>query len=267
MIFRRLIARLLLLSSLAALATAAGAQSNLALPAVKSSMPILCDCDKDAPCWKNASPITGFVDLAHGNPVTDQTQARILYDSDNIYVLIECSDSKPDGITGRETVRDTLFNQNGHGNFPTNEDYVIVTLDPFLTHQNADISTFGVNPLGTRSAQIAGGRAAKAEWNGDWEASAKRTPSGWICQMRIPWKMLHHPAGGKTVTIGFDVARFQYRTQTMSIWSNLGPQLFWEREGAWQGVELPKEGFKHTFSALPYAIGGVVDGQLAGKTG
>ena len=248
-------------------ASCVGAQTNLTLPAVKAATPIKCDGDGAAPGWKNAPTITGFVDVSHGNPVADQTIARVLYDKDNIYVIVECRDSHPDKIVGRETVRDSLFNQSSGGIFPSNEDYVVVTLDPFLSHQNGDIDMFGVNPLGTRSAQIAGGRAAKAEWSGDWEASAKKTATGWVCQFQIPWKLMHYPSSGKTVNIGFDIARFQYRTQTASVWSNIGPQVFWDREGQWTGVELPNGGFKHTFSALPYVLGGVVNGQAAGKAG
>jgi len=252
---------------LAFLTQATMAQTGLTLPAVKATMPIKCDCQIGAPCWKTAPLLTGFVDINHGNPVADQTVAHVLYDEKNVYVLVECRDAHPEAVVGRETVRDSLFAQNNNSYFPTNEDYVMVTLDPFQSHQSADIDKFGVNPLGTPSAQVAGGRAAKAEWNGDWETAAKKTADGWICQFRIPWNMIHYPPGGRTVNIGLDVARFNYRTQTMSSWNNLGPQLYFDREGQWTGVELPKGEFKHTLSLLPYARGGLVDGQLAGKTG
>ncbi|MHB8636993.1 MAG: sugar-binding protein [Fimbriimonadaceae bacterium] len=248
-------------------AVVANAQQPAPLPAMKAPGPIKCDCNVDAPAWKGAPTVTGFVDTSHGNRATDQTVARVLYDADNIYVLVQCTDANPDGIVARETVRDSLFNQQNMGPFATNEDYVVVVLDPFGSHQYSDMDFFGVNPLGTRSAMIAGGRAAKAEWSGDWKAAAKKTSTGWVCQFQIPWKLIHYPGGGKTANIGFDVARFQYRTQLLSMWSNIGSQYFWDRIGQWAGVQPPSSGFKHTLSALPYVRGGLVTGQVAGKFG
>lgn len=247
--------------------TSALAQTSEPIKGTKTPTPIKCDCDGTNPAWKLAPAITGFVDVSHGNSVADQTIAKVLYDDENIYIFVECIDPKPEGIVSRETVRDTLFNQQNNNGYPTNEDYVMVSLDPFLTRQQGDISLFAVNALGTRSAQIAGGRASKAEWSGDWEACAKKTDHGWNCEMRIPWKLIHYPPGGKTVNVGFDVSRFQYRTQTLSMWQNIGPQGFWDKEGIWTDVQLPQSVFKHTLSVLPYALGGVVNGQASAKVG
>ena len=126
----------LAIGPIAFLIATAHAQTTQALPAVKATAKIVCDVDPTAPYWKSAPTVTGFQDISHGNSVADQTTAHVLYDADNIYILVECTDAHPDGVVGRETVRDSLFNQsNSNGNFPTNEDYILVTLDPFQTHQ------------------------------------------------------------------------------------------------------------------------------------
>ena len=75
----------------------------------------------------------------------------------------------------RETVRDQKFQRGDSGQ---NEDNVEVDFDPFLAHRDNDIARFSVNPLGTRSARINGGRGGKAEWKGDWDAAVQRRPDG-----------------------------------------------------------------------------------------
>src|SRR5205823_5192687 len=75
------------------------------------------------------------------------------------------------------------------------EDTVQITLDTFLTCKRNDLSSFAANVLGTRSAHVAGGRAGKTEWQGDWQAAAKRRADGWTCEMRIPWAALNYPGG------------------------------------------------------------------------
>ncbi len=244
------------------------AQTKQRVAAVMATGPIPCTCDLDNPASKAATKLSGFVDLYHSLPATDQTTTFILYDEQNLYVLFDCRDSHPDGIVGRETVRDSLFNQStNNGALPNNEDYVEFSLDPFGTHQGGDIDIFAVNALGTRSAQLAGGRASKAEWSGDWQANVKRTPTGWIAQMTIPWKMIHYPSGGKVANVGLDALRFQYRTQVASLWANLGTNFLFEYEGVMTGVQLPKESFHRSLSVLPYILGGEVNGQSSTKIG
>src|SRR5947209_19346220 len=90
--------------------------------------------------------------------------------------------------TARETVKDTKYQQtNGPGE---TEDNVEVRLDMFFSHKAEDISYFSVNAIGTTSARLAGGRANKAERQGNFVASTKRTTTGWTAEMQIPWSGL-----------------------------------------------------------------------------
>jgi len=236
------------------------------IAAIKTDHPPIIDGDISEPAWKEAAKAEGFVDIQNGTLVADQTFVYLLYDEKYIYVAFDCRDSHPEGIVGRETVRDMKF-QNQTGNNPNNEDNVEVDIDPFLTHQGSDVSQFSVNALGTRSASLAGGRGNKAEWKGDWDAASKRTKTGWTCEMRIPWASLNYPSGKQTASMGIDFQRFQNRTNVWSIWSNVTTQGFIEQEGVWDKVLVPQSAFKPRVSLLPYLLTGVQDGELSTKMG
>jgi len=242
-------------------------QGKRPIVAIKTATPPVIDGDISDPCWKTAAVADGFTDVQNGAPVPDQTIVYLLYDDRFIYVAFDCRDSRPDGIVGRETVRDAKFNQTQKSNNPNNEDNVEVDFDPFLTFQGNDVSQFSVNAIGTRSAALAGGRASKAEWKGDWDAASKRTATGWTCEMRIPWASLNYPAGKKSLTMGIDFQRFQDRTKIWSMWSNVTAQGFINLEGLWTGVSPPQVAYHPVMSLLPYFLGGDVDNKLSGKVG
>lgn len=193
--------------------------------------------------WTHAAKAEIFCDPQTSRPIADQTVAYVLYNKDCIYIAFHCQDSQPERIFARETVRDADLE---------NDDHVLVEFDTFLTYKWNDYSAFSVNPLGTRRSRMGGGRANKLEWQGDWQAAAKRGKDGWTAEMRIPWGILSYPRADKPIQMGINFRRWQPRTQIMSLWSNLGPQMFNEREGLWQNVEVPVQVWRPRASFLPY---------------
>lgn len=225
------------------------------LPAVKTDTPPKIDGDLSDPAWKTAPKADRFYDRQQGSITPDLTEAWLTYDAKYLYVAFYCHDSQPDKIVARETVRDQKY-QGGMMFTNDTEDNVEVTFDAFLSHNENDFSRFSVNPLGTRSAKISGGRAGKAEWKGDWDAAIKRVKDGWTAEMRIPWAILNYPNGRAPVTMGINFWRYQQRTQIQSVWSNVGQNRFMEDEGLWQGVSVPVGTFKPHLSLLPYVMPG-----------
>lgn len=241
------------------LACAAPGQQNAyicrPIQAVRASQPPKIDGDLSDPCWKSAAKAEVFYDQSTGAKVADQTVTYLAYDEKNVYVAFDCLDAQPDKIVARETVRDSKYQQASlTGN---TEDNVEVRIDPFQTHSAQDLNYFSVNAIGTPSAQLAGGRANKAEWKGDFFTAAKRTPTGWTAEMQIPWVSLNYPPAKGPITIGINFVRYQQRTTITSIWSNIGPQSFLDKEGCWNGVTVPQKGFRPKVSLLPYALGAV----------
>ncbi len=233
------------------------------IAAVRASSPPVIDGDLGDAVWNETPRAEGFTDTMARRPADDRTGAMICYDDEAIYVAFRCFDAVPSAIVARETVRDSQLSNNGG---EAGEDSVDFMLDPFLSHKWDDLSRFRVNPIGTRSARIGGGRGAKAEWSGDWAAAAKRTNDGWTAEMRIPWRLLSYPQSREPVTMGVNFARTQYRTRIRSIWSDLGPLDYLERQGRWTGVKPPVV-FKPSLSVLQYGIAGLGQDGTGLRTG
>lgn len=237
------------------------------LPAVKrTAAPPVLDGDLTDPIWKAAAVATEFTDPQTAQLAAEQTTVRMAYDDENVYVAFECRDSQPDSIVGRELVRDSLYQGQSARSA---EDWVEVRFDPFLSYKSSDQVRFATNVLGTRSARFGGGRANKAEWSGAWDAATKRTATGWSAELRIPWKVLNYPAGkaGQKLTMGLNFSRFQYRTQTLSRWSNTTLQEFEALQGRWEGVEVPRGAFHPSLSLLPYSLSFGGSGATTERTG
>ena len=188
------------------------------------------------------------VDMFFDKLAPDQTVVYLLYDDENIYVAFRCYDSQPNKVIARETKRDVSL---------WNDDHVSFWIDPFHAHQSQYRSSFKVNAVGTQSSRIAGGRASKTEWKGDWKAAASRTHDGWTGEMAIPFAILSHPSIDGPVTMGINFARRQQRTEIYSFWSNIGPQYHTEKDGHLVGTTFPKRRAQRRLAVMTYAFGGV----------
>jgi len=225
---------------------AMGQSQPKSIPSVRTTTPPQIDGKLDDPCWQEAPKATDFVDQFFDKIVDDQTIAYILYDDENIYVAFHCYDSQPDKIVARETKRDS-----GMGD----DDFVAFCIDPFHAHQFEYRSFFVVNAIGTQTSRIAGGRASKTEWKGDWKAAVSRTNDGWSAEMAIPFSIINYPSTGKPITVGANFDRMQNHTGIHSFWSNIGSPEQTEKDGHLAGIEFPKK--KRSLSVMTYAFAGV----------
>lgn len=216
------------------------------IKAVRASQPPKVDGKLDDLCWQDAPSSTDFVDPYFADRVIDQTVIFILYDDENIYIACYCYDSQPEKIIARETKRDGGL---------WHDDCVSISIDPFHTHQYS--SQFSVNAIGTQSCYIAGGRASKTEWKGDWQGAASKASDGWIAEMAIPFAILNYPSIDTPATIGINFARRQVRNDIYSIWSNIGMPERPERAGHLEGIVFPKKQFRRKLSVMTYAFGGI----------
>jgi hypothetical protein len=224
------------------------------LPAVRLSRPPVIDGDLSDPVWKEAARTDHWVDWLNGNPNIDQTAVSVGYDDRNLYFAWYAYDSQPQGIVAR---------QNKRGAFPAGDDWIDLNLDLFHTHKFGDFSFFYVNPRGSRFANLAGGRATKLEWEGDWQAAARIVADGYTVEMAIPWAILNYPQVKGPTTIGINFLRFHKRANMISNWSNIGPNdQHPEFTGHLVGVELPR--FRPQLSLLPYVSPGWADKQGQG---
>lgn len=221
----------------------AGQYSNRSIPAVKTSTPPVIDGRLDDEAWKTAPVAKEFIDPYTGKPAQEQTEAYIVYDQTAIYVAFYCHDSQPEAIVAREI--------RPGSDFP-GEDTVTFQIDPYFSRNWANISAFIVNALGTQNERIAGGRAAKREWRGIWQAAAQRVPDGWTVEMRIPWEVLNYPNANGPVNMSINFKRDHARTRIDYFWSDVTPMRRPELMGIWQGVEVPKTSNRKSLQMMTY---------------
>jgi hypothetical protein len=221
------------------------------LPAIKTEQPPTIDGILNDACWQNAPQAIGFTDQRTEKPAKNQSVGRVVYTDEAIYVGLHLYDDIPDKIVARQTK-----DQTGIGG----EDWVSFTIDPFHTHQYSDRNFFIVNPLGTKFAHLATGRAAKSEWIGLWKAAAQIVQDGWVVEMEIPWQILDYPNTTEPVRMGINLDREQQRTGERSWWCNLGVQEFRENDGHWIDVLPPPR--KRDLKFLPYLISGISEKEM-----
>jgi hypothetical protein len=152
-------------------------------------------------------------------------------------------ESGPERISAREIQPGASF---------TNDDHVILYINPVHTRTYNGTSSFRVNALGTTSEEISGGRTNKREWRGEWTAKVTRVADGWTMEARIPWKVLNYPPG-KSLKMDFNMIRYQSGLKIASEFASLGQSQRPEQRAEWLDVTPPSVGIDHPWSFLAYA--------------
>ncbi len=155
------------------------------------------------PAWQAAPVIDGFlmVEPRPGDPPSEKTEARVVYDSHSLYIGITCYDSEPGRISANSMAHDGGGESGGggymgyghHGPSISSDDLVRVLLDPFQDKRNAYV--FYVNPKGARSEGLAYAGSSSLNWDGIWDAESARLEDGWSAEIRIPFKTISFKPG------------------------------------------------------------------------
>lgn len=194
--------------------------------------------------WSEASLAEKFYNPFSTELEADQTRAWVGYTDEGIYAAFYCLAANPEDLVGREVRPGVAFE---------GDDFIALRIDPFGAGQNEQISRFQVNLLGTQNWEIAGGRASKAEWRGQWKSATKRVADGYTVELMVPWAALNYPEGkDRTMLINF--VRWHAKLGRKSIWSDATPNERPELNGRLVGVTPPKKAApKPQF--LAYALG------------
>lgn len=132
--------------------------------------------------WDAATPVSGFRrDFpSDGKPAADDTEVRILYDDQALYVGARLH-ARPGTVSRRLSRRDsfTIFN-----------DVFFVLIDAHHDHSTAAV--FGVTPAGERrdAMQTNDGGALDMSWDPVWAAKTTIDSLGWNVELRIPFSQL-----------------------------------------------------------------------------
>lgn len=140
------------------------------------------------PAWGAAAAIDAFTQTepSEGAPPSGRTTVRVLADAGALVIGVMCEDAAPDRIVSFSVRRDADLED---------EDHVRIVLGPFLDGRSGYV--FAINPAAARyDALIApGGEDENPDWDGIWQAGAKRLANGWSAEVRIPIQSLAFKPG------------------------------------------------------------------------
>lgn len=177
---------------------------------------IILDGNLDEQEWGRIESTSGFyqIDPNQGAAPTFQTSVKMFYDDDNIYIGAVCYDS----LGGKE-----LRSQGLRRDFEFFEnDFFGINFDTFLDEKTS--LSFQINPAGAlRDIQVFEDVLFERNWNTVWEGETGITDSGWVVEIKIPWKSLRYPTGKNTWGINF--TRSIRRLNQFTAWS-LYPRAF-----------------------------------------
>ena len=198
------------------------APSDKAATATWTDEPPMLDGRVDDAVWEAATAISDFRqrEPREGGEPSERTEARVLYDDDNLYFSFVLYDSDPGGIRATQLRRDSLNIGSFGASLIDNQrsdDTVAVILDTYLDGRNAFL--FAVNALGTKfDATVQGESLVNSNWDERWDAAAQITERGWEAEIALPWAILRYDTG-RTVW-GMDLRRDIRRKNEEVLWSN-----------------------------------------------
>lgn len=165
----------------------------------------------DDEVWLLAPASGNFVqrEPAFGQPSTERTEFRILYDHATLYIGVWAFDSDPSRISASELKRDSNL---GKG------DQIKVVIDTFHDHRNA--FAFFTNPLGAYkdAHSVENARIINYDWNAVWENRTSIDDRGWYAEMAIPLSQLRFPTSVGEATWGLNVCRVIIRKNEDAYW-------------------------------------------------
>ncbi len=231
-------------------ADAAGPKTAWAIKVV--SPPVLDGYPEDS-CWTLALPIRDFTQRRpdEGQPPTEETVVRIVYDDDSIYFLFICYDSEPDKIRARLTPRDVI----------QSSDNVKIYIDSFFDRRTA--FQFTVNAENVQEDAIYSEETRRDEsWNAVWFSRVRKLGYGWVAEIEIPFSVLRFGGGRPFQTWGLNLTRYVERKKEYTQW-RLIPEsergFFVSRFGMLGGLQDLNTPTR--LEILPYAMGQLQDNE------
>ncbi|TPV96539.1 MAG: carbohydrate binding family 9 domain-containing protein [Myxococcales bacterium FL481] len=196
--------------------------------------------------WARARAATGFWQQQpqEGEPPRFQTEFRVLYDAEALYVGIRAYDPDPAEVRGLLTRRDA----------DSSSDWLYVGIDSYYDRRTAFM--FGMNAAGVqRDLLLFDDTKADDSWNAVWTGDVSIDDHGWVAEFRIPLSQLRFSSRADPVW-GIQVRRVVQRTTEETLWTptpRASPR-FVSLFGDLTGVERGRR--QRRLEMLPYVLGG-----------
>src|SRR5688500_10315747 len=184
--------------------------------AAERTGPITLDGRLDESAWAASTPATAFRqhEPNEGQPATQPTEVRILFDDVALYIGARMHDS-----LGARGVRAYLTRRDQQ----SDGDYLEIIFDTF--HDHTGRTVFQINPAGVKTDAGQAASNADPSWDPIWEAATAIDSLGWTAEMRIPFAQLRF-SRDTAQTWGMQVWRYVDRLNESSMWS------FWGRNAS-----------------------------------
>lgn len=198
-------------------------------------------------CWNLVEWTGNFTQTqpVENKPPTQQTAFKILYDNDNLYVLIRAFDNEPDKISRIMSRRDNFSG-----------DMVFIEIDSYFDKQTDFLFAASASGAKSDAAITQDGQNEDDNWNPVWFLKTTVEDQGWYAEMKIPLSQLRF-GKKKEQVFGLQVTRQLFRSQERSLWQFIpkgspgSVHLF----GELHGINDIKP--KRQIEIMPYAVGRV----------
>lgn len=260
----------------ASVAATAASSAGTAVAARTQQAPTI-DGVPDEAAWMNGPVLSDFTqrEPSDGEPASERTEVRVIYDDEAIYVAVWAWDSQVDQLVPGDAIRDYEV---------TDADAVIMIFDTYKDERNGFV--FGTTPAGIEydgqvSAggtggggflgggggggnrfQFGSGGGFNKNWDGSWTVAASSDDRGWFAEFRIPFSTLRYSSDQGTW--GFNISRRVRRLNEESFWTAV-PREFnlyrLEFAGDLTGLEPP---FLRSATVTPFVLGSTARDYAAG---
>lgn len=233
-------------------------------PAKRTDTPPVIDGLLNDSAWETAQELVDFTQAEpfEGNPATEPTIVRILYDDKNIYVGVRCLDADMSRIVQVDARRDSSL---------SGQDSFQIIFDTFHDRQNGFI--FGTTPAGLQyDAQVrnegeqqanaaptlgrsggGSGLGLNVNWDGAWDVKAHIGENEWTAEFAIPLKTLRY--GPPPQVWGVNFARAIERKRELVYWSPVSRAFTITRlsmAGEMTDLNVPAP---RNFKVMPFGVG------------
>ncbi|HWP85765.1 MAG TPA: DUF5916 domain-containing protein, partial [Terriglobia bacterium] len=194
--------------------------------------------------WERAQPATNFLqqDPDFGQPATEKTEVRVVFDRERLYLGVICFDSEPDKMRGIQRRRDE---------FLSSDDRFMWVLDPYFDGRTGYF--FEINPSGLMGDSLLGMEDGR-QWDGIWTAKVRRSQIGWAAEIEIPFRTLNFDPQAPAWGINFQ--RTVRRKSEESLWTGIPRNQGLRRltnTGRLEGIREVSQGIG--LDLKPYVLG------------
>ncbi|MSO30130.1 MAG: hypothetical protein EXQ48_04190 [Acidobacteria bacterium] len=218
----------------------------------------------DEQAWQTAGVVDKFTQQEPhiGEPSTERTEVRVLYDGRHLYIGVHAFDTNPSAIVASEMRRDS--------NRLLDEDSFQVIIDSFNDSRSGYM--FVTSPLGAKLEQQISEEGegntrgtnsnVNRNWDGIWDSVARITDDGWTAEISIPTTTLRFKSS-EAQTWGINFMRNIRHKNEVAFWAPIPKAYSLTRvslAGTLTGLRSLSQGMD--LKLKPFIVNGVRDKHL-----